>query len=100
MWFDYKNRCPAADGFELVGGCLSDQMALAQNKRESLGPQRRGTDPAGFPFDDILTMANPPLIDDAYAVQTGGQSTAPGTLSKYRGSRPQAGAWEPNNGTL
>ena len=32
MWFDYKNRCPAADGFELVGGCLSDQMALAQTR--------------------------------------------------------------------
>ena len=70
------------------------------NERESLGPQRRGTDPAGLPFEDTSTTANFSLPDDVRGIQTGGENTGPGKSSKYRGSRTQAGIWEPIDQTL
>ena len=54
----YGNRCPAATAFELMGGCLCDQAALAQ-ARGSLWAR----DPARLPFDDTSAAANFSLTD-------------------------------------
>lgn len=70
------------------------------DERESLGPQRRGTDPAGLLFNDTSTMANFLLPDDVSGIQTGGENTGPGKSSKYRGSWTQAGTWELVDQTL
>lgn len=49
MWFDYKNRYPAAAGFEFVGGTLCNQMALAQTRGRFWVLKEKGQGPAGLP---------------------------------------------------